>query len=525
MALKFIKAADNSLQAIGTAGIWLSEKTGGVILFPASVRKKDIKRAIGGATIIGAITVAGSSIPSGVSVATSVDKVSNVVPLKLKSLEKYEGNISQHPSGEDGQSFTENLFFPLSVPDVFVLAPKDDPKIQIQNEVKVEISDTLKAELKMEAGNFIKGIGEKELNHLAKIIKYEGSTSYRAAFKNLAPPSQWKFYNLIVDYHKRTGKITNVKSAWRPIGKQKALFRSMPKGMAASPCGSAHSLAALDIDRKGNTSKQVREMKKLGLLNKHGLWVPPEVREEWHVEDPAAIYFRFEKRGTPVRASYSSYVCAGKTGVAHHQERIKDGIYDIEDTFVRINKTIDAILDKKGITGKEVRKRIKDYMLLSVRSESFYGRHMVSRTGALGWWQFVDKTAKAYKLKYPMQLRESTRATIELAMDNIASLEKKGVEATVENIYFSHMIGFTGSNITRKAARGETLSKKEEEIFLKVVRPQLPKIVYNSLFIGNKVKPGISNKDIANAYFEFFEKRFESYRADNSYLQKLTGLS
>lgn len=53
----------------------------------------------------------------------------------------------------------------------------------------------------------------------------------------------------------------------------------MPSGMVASECGSAHAIGALDIDRSGLVSRQVAKMTKLGLLKKHRLWVPPEVRE------------------------------------------------------------------------------------------------------------------------------------------------------------------------------------------------------------------------------------------------------
>jgi hypothetical protein len=344
---------------------------------------------------------------------------------------------------------------------------------------------------------------------------------------NLAPLSQWKFYNLIADYHKATGELVNVKSAWRSRHKQRSLRRSMPSGMVASECGSAHAIGALDIDRNGRVSKQVAKMTKLGLLKKHRLWVPPEVRESWHVEDPDSVYFRYWNKDNPERDIYRDNVCDDLTGFEHEAKRFNDGVFTIADSYRRVSEMADYWIGVKGITGQDA-VFMKDYLLFSVRAESMYGRWMLSHTAAKGWWMFTDSTAKQYNLKYPMQLRESARATIELAQDNIRSLKKYGIEVTVENVYLAHMVGAMGESLVIKVVSGKILSESEELTFDKVIASNMTKENFKKFYTrdasGKATRnPGVSVGVVASLFVDFFDVRFKEYHADNRYVKILVG--
>lgn len=185
----------------------------------------------------------------------------------------------------------------------------------------------------------------------------------------------------------------------------------------------------------------------------------------------------------------------------------------------------DYWIKAKGITGDDA-SFMKDYLLFSVRAESMYGRWMLSHTGAKGWWMFTDATAKQYNLKYPMQLKEATRATIELAQDNIRSLKKYGMEVTVENVYLAHMVGALGESLVFKVVSGKTLSEKEEVIFDKVVASNMTKENFNRFYSrnssGNPMRnSGVPVGVVASVFVDFFDVRFKEYHADNRYVKAM----
>ena len=187
----------------------------------------------------------------------------------------------------------------------------------------------------------------------------------------------------------------------------------------------------------------------------------------------------------------------------------------------------DYWIKAKGITGQDA-VFMKDYLLFSVRAESMYGRWMLSHTAAKGWWMFTDATAKQYNLKYPMQLRESARATIELAQDNIRSLQKYGIEVTVENVYLAHMVGAMGESLVLKVVSGESLSVNEESTFDKVVASNMTKENFQKFYTldasGKAIRnPGVSVGVVASLFVDFFDTRFKEYHADNRYVKTLVG--
>lgn len=500
-----VHAGDIGLQALGSVGIASSEMVGTVILAPTEITSNDIKTAVGSSILL-------SSWALGMNLLLEKDNTPLMVDLNIKSQNVFSTNINfgYLITGQDNT----NKVFSKNDSEFTYIFSEPKPSVSLMNELKREKDGSV-------------GIGQKEIDHIRKIVNYEGSTPIVEAFINLAPKSQWKFYNLIADYHKATGELVNVKSAWRSRHKQRSLRASMLSGMAASECGSAHAIGALDIDRNGRVSKQVAKMAKLGLLKKHRLWVPPEVHEAWHVEDPDSVYFRYWNKKNPERGIYRANVCKDLTGPQHEAKRFKDGVFTIADSYRRVSEMADYWINAKGITGQDA-VFMKDYLLFSVRAESMYGRWMLSHTAAKGWWMFTDATAKQYNLKYPMQLRESARATIELAQDNIRSLRKYGIEPTVENVYLAHMVGAMGQSLVLKAFSGESLSVNEESTFDKVVASNMTKENFQKFYTrdasGKAIRnPGVSVGVVASLFMDFFDTRFKEYHADNYYVKTLLG--
>lgn len=360
-----------------------------------------------------------------------------------------------------------------------------------------------------------------ELEQLKKVVHYTGSTPFLTAFEGLAPGSQRKFFNLLVDYHTTTGKRANVKSAHRDFRKQRQLVRQYGRLTAAGACGSPHAIGALDIDRRGRVSLQVSEMEKLGLLKKHRLWVPPYVGEAWHVEDPDAVYFRYWSKEDPSRKIYERNVCKGMDGVEHTKQRYAGSVFTVKDSFERIQAEATSQLDARGIHGDK-REVLMNYLLLSARAESIYGQNMLSVTGARGWWMFTVGTAAQYNLKCPMQLKEAMRATLDLAIDNSALLEKNNKPLTPENIYLSHMVGGRGHSLIHLAVDGNVLSEEDSATLTRVVSVNISAAIFKTIFYKDggitKRQDGITDQMIAQTYMDFWAERLTIYKEDVRYM-------
>ena len=96
-----------------------------------------------------------------------------------------------------------------------------------------------------------------------------------------------------------------------------------------------------------------------------------------------------------------------------------------------------------------------------LRIESGTGEHMISRTNAKGWYQFTSKTARAYQLKNPFDLKESTEAAARLSRDNQLILDAYGVNSDkILNIYLGHCIGPYNLATLVKINKGEYVKAK-----------------------------------------------------------------
>lgn len=372
-------------------------------------------------------------------------------------------------------------------------------------------------------GKMRKTLTEVQLIKLKQLVDYQGQTPFKQAILSMSPSAQQKFFNLIVEYNRSTGELVVIKSAYRNKAVQSSL-KKMYKSRAAGTCSSPHAIGAMDIDRSGETSRQVAKMKKLGLLNKFGLWVPPFVGEAWHIEDPYAVYFRFWKKNDPQRKIYLENVCRGLDGYQHEKWRKDSQLFSVIDTFNRISTMADKQLADRNITGEKA-KLLKEYLLTAVRSESLYGKRMISPTGALGWWQFTSKTAAQYKLKYPMQLDESMRATIDLVLDNEIELIKYGIEPNVNNLYKAHMIGAYGLSLVKKVENGGVLTTQEADTMLKVIYDQFGKSNRSIVLVNNQYIPKVEIKYIAADYNTYFDEKIKVFKNDNKYLELVSAVA
>ena len=136
-----------------------------------------------------------------------------------------------------------------------------------------------------------------------------------------------------------------------------------------------------------------------------------------------------------------------------------------------------------------------------LRYESSTGDLMISKTGCLGWFQFCKKTAKAYGLKDPMDLEESTHATARLMKDNERVLAKGGVYSNPMNLYLAHMIGASGTKYLYKALDGRKLSRNQHNTLLKVIKPN-----WYSKHMG-KFKG--TDRDLADRFIKHVEVMFD----------------
>jgi hypothetical protein len=394
----------------------------------------------------------------------------------------------------------------------------NDPRIKIQARPSKFLQDVL-----AEEKNGKSPLSLKEFNHLSSLVNYEGTTPLKEAIYNIPPSSQRKFYGLFVDFNKQTGEKVNLKSAWRSKEKQAGLSANSPIGEAASSCGSAHAMAAVDIDRNGQSSRQASMMKDLGLLNRYGLWIPPEVGEAWHVEDPSKVYFRFGPKISKIRGDYVKNVCSGLSGANHDRLRVKQKIGTINSTYWEVKKQVIEHLSGSKMSISD-RLLIQDYVMFALRAESIYGSNLVSKTGALGLFQFTQGTGAQYKIRYYMEHRDNVRAMINFTIDNLKALKAADITPSIESLYLSHMLGFQGFLFSYQAFNGIDLGNGKST-FDRISAVNMSKELFSKYFTGSIAKknyvrnPKYSQQEVARVLWTFFRERAVEYKADNLWIE------
>lgn len=88
--------------------------------------------------------------------------------------------------------------------------------------------------------------------------------------------------------------------------------------------------------------------------------------------------------------------------------------------------------------------------------ESGGNSNAVSATGAVGMYQFTGGTGKQYGIKNRFDEGQNIDAAARLMRDNKAALEKRGIEATPQNLYLAHQQGVGGAAKIINAAKNGT---------------------------------------------------------------------
>ena len=320
-------------------------------------------------------------------------------------------------------------------------------------------------------------LSTSEQLELLDIINWTGSTNKISSLANLAPVMQTAVLGLARDFKKNFKRNLRVKSAFRSEQEQLDLINRKLSHQVGGANESSHRFGlAIDV-----ASADVKDAIDAGLLTKHGLYQPIELTGEyWHIESVFNI--------SRVDSVYFD-VCVdmAKKGYTGHQlqaEIVRRNLATPADLLASVDEYVQQYA---RVTGN---KTVANFVLKSFYIESKFGLHQISKTGALGHWQFTRRTARSLKLNNRLSLRDSLMATIKLAegnMQGIANLKE-------QHIYMLHNIGKPSFiNMVRFLAGSTELTKDT----LDNIKLQLPKSVDVSK---------LSDLEIVQAYVDSVSK-------------------
>ena len=300
-------------------------------------------------------------------------------------------------------------------------------------------------------------LSTSEQLELLDIINWTGSTNKISSLANLAPVMQTAVLGLARDFKKNFKRNLRVKSAFRSEQEQLDLINRKLSHQVGGANESSHRFGlAIDV-----ASADVKDAIDAGLLTKHGLYQPIELTGEyWHIESVFNI--------SRVDSVYFD-ICVdmAKKGYTGHQlqaEIVRRNLATPADLLASVDEYVQQYA---RVTGN---KTVANFVLKSFYIESKFGLHQISKTGALGHWQFTRRTARSLKLNNRLSLRDSLMATIKLAegnMQGIANLKE-------QHIYMLHNIGKPSFiNMVRFLAGSTELTKDT----LDNIKLQLPKSV------------------------------------------------
>ena len=259
---------------------------------------------------------------------------------------------------------------------------------------------------------------------LLDLVTWTGSANKVNALANLAPVMQTAALGLARDFKKNFKRNLRIKSAFRSEQEQIDLINRKLSHQVGGANESSHRFGmAIDI-----ASMDVKDAIDAGLLTKHGLYQPIDLTGEyWHIESVFNI--------SRVDSVYFD-ICVdmAKRGYTGHQlqaEIVRRNLATPADLLASVDEYVQQYA---RVTGN---KAVANFVLKSFYIESKFGLHQISKTGALGHWQFTLRTARSLKLNNRLSLRDSLMATIKLAEDNmrgIANLKE-------EHIYMLHNLG------------------------------------------------------------------------------------
>ena len=243
-------------------------------------------------------------------------------------------------------------------------------------------------------------LSTSEQLELLDIINWTGSTDKISSLANLAPVMQTAVLGLARDFKKNFKRNLRVKSAFRSEQEQLDLINLKLSHQVGGANESSHRFGlAIDV-----ASADVKDAIDAGLLTKHGLYQPIELTGEyWHIESVFNI--------SRVDSVYFD-VCVdmAKKGYTGHQlqaEIVRRNLATPADLLASVDEYVQQYA---RVTGN---KTVANFVLKSFYIESKFGLHQISKTGALGHWQFTRRTARSLKLNNRLSLRDSLMATIE----------------------------------------------------------------------------------------------------------------
>lgn len=172
---------------------------------------------------------------------------------------------------------------------------------------------------------------------------------------------------------------------------------------------------------------------------------------------------------------------------------------------------------KSGVYGEDIHTYVEEYFEIfdlpkglaraMIRIESDTGRHMVSKSGCLGWWQFCSAMRNHYKLGDPMNLQESTRAASELNVDNTKSLKILKIKPTKQNLYMAYNIGPGNLKTAIRLINGHATTKERRSAMMKAINTN-----WHVSVMGIKPK---SAKAQAKGYYAYFYDRVTTLAINN----------
>lgn len=303
-------------------------------------------------------------------------------------------------------------------------------------------------------------LSTREQLELLDLIDWTGSTNKVSALANLAPIMQTAALGLARDFKKNFKRNLRIKSAFRSEQEQIDLINRKLSHQVGGANESSHRFGmAIDI-----ASMDVKDAIDAGLLTKHGLYQPIDLTGEyWHIESVFNI--------SRVDSVYFD-ICVdmAKRGYTGHQlqaEIVRRNLATPADLLASVDEYVQQYAKATG------NKAIANFVLKSFYVESKFGLHQISKTGALGHWQFTLRTARSLKLNNRLSLRDSLMATIKLAEDNVQGISN----LKEEHIYMLHNIGKPSFiNMVRFLAGSTELTKGT----LDNIKLQLPKSIDTS---------------------------------------------
>ena len=314
-------------------------------------------------------------------------------------------------------------------------------------------------------------LNTKEQLELLDLVNWTGSANKVSALANLAPVMQVATLGLARDFKKNFKRNLRIKSAFRSEQEQIDLINRKLSYQVGGANESSHRFGmAIDI-----ASMDVKDALDAGLLIKHGLYQPIDLTGEyWHIESVYNI--------SRVDSVYFD-ICVdmAKKGYTGHQlqaEIVRRNLATPADLLTSVDEYVQQYARATG------NKTVANFVLKSYYVESKFGLHQISKTGALGHWQFTLRTARSLKLNNRLSLRDSLMATIKLAEDNVRGISN----LKEEHIYMLHNLGKPSFiNMVRFLAGTTELTKAT----LDNIKLQLP---------GNVDTSSMSDLEIVRAY-------------------------